>query len=148
MMRFSEVRHRDVVAIDSAETIGRVEALLVDPESRTIAAIHVSKVGRGNADWISWDDLKAFGQDAVTIGSADLLRMEQGEREAGLKKISNVLGKRVLDDAGFAQGEVKDVEFDPKTGAITTIITARTQISGDRLRGVGSWAVVVTHEQD
>lgn len=145
MMRFTEVRKRDVVATDSAETVARVDALVVDPGSRAISAVRLGKVKSGDGEFVSWSDLTAFGQDVVTIPSVDVVREATGDREPDLKKKAGVLGKRVLDDAGFELGEVAEVEFDPATGSVTTLITAKHQITGDRLLGIGTYAVVVQH---
>lgn len=146
MMRFSEVRKRDVVTTDTAETVGRVDALLVDPSTRSVCAVRLAKIGKeASGEWLSWADVQAFGQDVVTVPSASVLREAKGDREGHMKKFAEILGKQVLDDAGFGQGDVDEVEFDPATGAVTTLITAAHQIAGDRLLGIGSFAVVVQH---
>lgn len=148
MMRFSEVRKRDVVTTDTAETIGRIDALIVDPSSRSVGAVRLAKVDRDAAgDHVSWSDLQAFGQDVVTVATAAVLRAPDGPREADFKKVGAIVGKQVLDDAGFGLGDVDEVEFDPATGAVTTIITKAHQIAGERLLGIGTFAVVVTHSE-
>lgn len=142
MMRFTEVRKRDVVATDDAETIGRVEHLVVDPSSHTVSAVRLDKV-KGDDRYVSWSDLASFGQDVVTVPRAVVLRPADGEREENVRKETAILGKQVLTDAGRALGDVTDVEFDPETGEVTTIITEQEQVAGTRLRGIGSYAVVV-----
>ena len=39
-------------------------------------------------------------------------------------------------------GTVDDVEFDPETGEVTSLILASGDIAGTRLVGIGSYAVV------
>jgi len=142
-MRFSDARKRDVVATDTAETIGRVDALVVDPERARVSAVRLAKVD-GDDPFVSFDDLVAFGQDVVTVPSADVLRGPLDDRERGVAKDYAVLGKRVLDDSGREHGEVQDVEFDPEDGAVRALVTGRGEIAGGRLLGVGSYAVIVT----
>ncbi|MDQ2755117.1 MAG: PRC-barrel domain-containing protein, partial [Actinomycetota bacterium] len=60
-------------------------------------------------------------------------------------KEHEVLGKRVLDTRGDELGSVEDLDIDPTTGAITSIVLERRSVPGDLLVGVGSYAVVVTH---
>lgn len=146
MIRFTEAQKRDVVATADAETLGRVGDFVVDPEGQCISALRLDKV-KGDARFVSWQDLSSFGQDVVTIPSVDLLRAAEGPREEKAGKDFGVLGKRVLTDSGRELGKVTDVEFDPATGRVTTLLTEREQVAGDRLRGVGSYAVVVRREQ-
>jgi sporulation protein YlmC with PRC-barrel domain len=141
-MRFTEVRKRDVVATDDAETIGRIEHLVVDPTSHTVSALRLGKV-KGDDHYVSWSELGSFGQDVVTVPRAVVLRPADDEREENVRKETGILGKRVLSDNGRDLGEVEDVEFDPETGEVTTVITDAEQIAGERLRGIGSYAVVV-----
>ena len=146
MMRVKETRKRDVVATADAETVGRVGDVVIDPAAVRITALRLDKVD-GDANYVSWDDLQAFGQDVVTIPSHEVLRPPEGERESKVGKDFAVIGKRVLTDAGREVGAVTDVEFDPATGQVTALLTDREQLDGARLRGIGSYAVVVRRDQ-
>jgi sporulation protein YlmC with PRC-barrel domain len=54
------------------------------------------------------------------------------------------LGHRVLSDRGFELGAVEDVEFDPESGALTSVhVTKGGAVTADRVLGAGSYAVVV-----
>lgn len=146
MIRFGEARRRDVVTTTGAETVGRVDHFVVDPDTQRIAALRLDKV-EGDDRYVSWSRISSFGQDVVTIEDAAALRKPDGPREEGVRKEYAILGKLVLTDAGRELGEVTDVEFDQATGDITALITEQQQIAGDRLRGIGSYAVVVRREQ-
>lgn len=146
MIRFGEARKRDVVSTADAETVGRVKYFVVDPDQQRIASLRLDGV-KGDDHYVSWDAVGSFGQDVVTIPDAGALRQADGPREKGVKKEYGVLGKLVLTDAGRELGEVQDVEFDPETGRIATLLTDSEQIDGARLRGIGSYAVVVRREQ-
>ena len=141
-MRFTECRKRDVVATSTAETVGRVDLFVVEPEGARVGSVRLDKVS-GDARFLSWSDVASFGQDVVTIEDEEVLRPADGPREEGVRKDAQVLGKLVLSDAGRELGTVSDVEFDPADGRVTSIITEREQIAGSRLRGVGTYAVVV-----
>ncbi len=140
-MRFTDCRKRPVVNTSDAVTLGKVDSLLVDPSTRRVVAVTVAH--KGTADTLLWPALSAFGPDAVTVTGEDALSAPEG-RVAELRgKDAALLGKRVLTDAGDETGTVEDVEFDPATGAVTALLTTVGEIAGDRLLGVGSWAVVV-----
>lgn len=56
------------------------------------------------------------------------------------------MGNRVLSTAGDELGTVTDVEFDGGSGSVTRLLLVENEIAGVRLRGIGSYAVVVTAE--
>lgn len=142
-MRFRDAKGRKVVSTDTATSVGKVEAFLIDPGTRSIAALRLAKVG-GDAVYLSWEDLR-FGSDAVVVASSDRLRPERDDTEARVaSKDLEPIGKLVLDDSGTALGKVEDVEFDPTSGAIVELdLGDLGRVAGDRLIGLGAYAVVV-----
>ncbi len=144
-MKFSETKGRKVVAMSTADTVGQLRGFLVDPASHSVVALRLKKTEGG--DVLRWDDLTAFGVDAITIGDPKAITELDGELKALSGKRRRMLRKRVLTTGGDELGTVADVEFDPDTGGLTTIMLQEdAEISGDRLVGIGSYAVVV-HEQ-
>ena len=146
-MRFSETKGRKVVALSTAETAGKVRGFLVDPASRSVVALRLKKTDRG--DVLRWEDLTAFGADAITIADPAAIT----ERDDRLKTLGGkrrrLLKKRVLSTGGDELGTVADVEFDPDTGALTRIILHEdAELAADRLVGIGSYAVVVREQPD
>jgi uncharacterized protein YrrD len=143
-MKLREAYGRKVVSTDDAETIGRVDAFVIDPEQRSVVGLHLAKVG-GDRPFLSWTDLQAFGSDAVTVGSAGVLRPATGEaEERAASKGLQPIGKLVLGDLGTALGKVEDVEFDEGSGALVDFNLGEAgTIASDRLLGLGSYAVVV-----
>jgi sporulation protein YlmC with PRC-barrel domain len=142
-VRITDAKGRKVVSAESAESVGKVEAFLIDPGTRSIAALRLAKV-TGNAVYLSWEDLR-FGSDAVIVASSDRLRPERDDTEARVaSKDLEPIGKLVLDDSGTALGKVEDVEFDPTSGAIVELdLGDLGRVAGDRLIGLGAYAVVV-----
>lgn len=141
-MRFSEVLKRKVVSTDTADTVGKVSGFLVDPATRAIAGLVCKKTQTGTV--IAWPDLTAVGADAVTIADAQKIHSPEGRLAELSDKAHRVLGKRVLCATGDELGEVSDVEFDPETGRLVSLVLEREEVEGSRLLGVGSYAVVVS----
>ncbi len=106
-----------------------------------VVAVTVKKAAGG--DTLLWPRITAFGADAVTVAGAEVI-VDANEVVAALSaKDYRLLGKRILTTGGENLGEVTDVEFDPASGAISTLIAASGEVGGERLVGVGSFAVVV-----
>ena len=143
-MRFSDAKGHKVVDKSTASTVGQVRGFLVDPRSRSVAALRLKKTDRGNV--LRWRDVDAFGVDAVTIGDSAAITELDDELEAFRGKRRRLLKKRVLTTGGDELGEVADVEFDPDTGALTTILLQDGEVAADRLVGIGSYAVVVQEQ--
>ncbi len=143
-MRLTECRKRSVLDTSTALTLGKVDGLVLDPATRSVVAVTVKC--KGDADTLLWGALQSFGPDAVTVAGQQALT-EADEHVAGLRgKKHAAVGKRVLTDAGDEAGTLEDVEFDPASGAITALLTSAGEVAGERLLGIGSYAVVVRAE--
>ena len=140
-MRFSEAAGRQVVSTSTAETVGQVDDFVVDPRRRAVVALSLKKTNGG--DTLLWTDIAAFGSDAVTVSNADKIVDAAPAIIALSGKEHRLVGKRVLTAGGDDIGTVDDVEFDADTGAITSLLLPSGDVSGARLIGVGTYAVVV-----
>ncbi len=143
-MKLREGYGRKVVSTDDAETIGRLEAFVIDAELRSVVGLRLAKV-RGDGPFVSWSDLQGFGTDAVTVPSAGVLRlaMSEAEKRAASKEFQPI-GKLVLSELGTVLGKVEDVDFDEGSGALVGLdLGPAGSVAGDRLLGLGSYAVVV-----
>lgn len=146
-MRFSEAKGHKVVSTSTADTVGKVERLVVDPQTKSVVALELKKTS--NASGLAWGDITSFGTDAVTIGAEDKLAEHSEEVEILASKGRRILDKRVLSDAGDELGTVKDVDFDPANGSITSLLLVDgsvPEVAGRRLVGIGSYAVIVAAE--
>jgi uncharacterized protein YrrD len=144
-MRFTEIHGRKVVSLADAETLGRVDRYVIDPGKQAVVALRLSKV-KGDACFLSWADLHAFGADAVTVDDASRLRpaADEAEERAASKELQ-VIGKLVLGTSGTVLGKGEDVEMDGESGAIVTVDLGEAgTVAGDRIIGLGSYALVVT----
>jgi sporulation protein YlmC with PRC-barrel domain len=138
---FSDANGRKVVSTATAETVGKIDGFVVDPTTRSVVALEIKKAESG--DVLVWRDIAGFGDDAVTVADAAAIVDAPPEIEALQGKDHELKGKRVLTTAGVDLGKVKDVDFDPTTGAVTAIAVKGQEIPGAALTGVGSYAVVV-----
>lgn len=140
-MLVTEAEGRDVVDTGSASVLGRISDVVIDPRGGSILALRLDRTRDG--DTVHWPDVDSFGPDAVTIASRTAVRPAEGRAAELLAADHKLIGKRALTDAGDGAGRVIDVDFDPATGAVTAVITTDGSVSGDRLIGCGSYAVVV-----
>lgn len=143
-MRFSEAKGQKVLSTSGAATVGKVSRFVVapTPPPARVAALVLRKTP-GDADVLPWSGLTAFGRDAVTVESAASFVQADGHLAVLADKDHQVLGRRVLDDSGTDLGKVVDVDFDLRTGELTTVLTDRTEIPGSAVVGLGSYALVV-----
>ena len=141
-MLFTEAQGRKVVSTDTADTIGHLHSYVVDPAAKRIVALTLKKTPAAGSV-LPWSDITGFGADAITAAGQHLL-LEPDEQLSALDdKAHTMVGKQVLTTAGYRIGTISDVDFDPTTGAITTLLLAEENIDGRRLIGAGSYAVIV-----
>lgn len=141
-MLFSEAKGRKVVSSSTATTVGKVTGFVVDPATRAVVGIQLKKAEHG--DMLRWSDITAFGTDAVTVTSPDLIG-DGGESVKALSgKAHRVLGKRLLTSTGDELGKVADIDFDPASGTLAALhVDDGSVLDAARLLGIGSYAVVV-----
>lgn len=142
MTTWSQAKGRKVVSVETAVSVGKLDDLVLDPAQKRVAALVLGKTPN-KAHLLPWDDITGFGDDAITIASAELI-VAGDERLAELAdKKHSAEGKRVLTSEGEIVGEVKDLEFESDTGTITSLILKDGTITADDVIAVGSWAVMV-----
>lgn len=141
-MLFSDAKRHKVVSSSTAGTVGKVSGFVVDPATRSVLALRLKKTQGG--DFLRWSDLTAFGADAVTVSDDTKIGDGGDDVRALARKKLAILGKRVLTSGGDELGKVEDVDFDLDSGRLTAILVeGGPEVSGDRLLGVGTYAVVV-----
>lgn len=133
-----------VVSRDSAEHIGDIHGVVVDVVAGTVLAWQVGK-GR-KARLVDHAHVTGIG-DAVVIDNETSLREPADEREQQtLKGHGAILGSLVLGDDGTEHGEVDDVEIDAEAGTLGVLTAGDGAVEPKRLRGLGSYALVVAAE--
>lgn len=130
-----------IVSTSTAETVGRVDSFVIDPATRSVVALGVKKASSG--DTLPWSELTAFGEDAVTVDDGARIGSASPEVAGLADKHHTLIGKRVLSTDGDELGSVSDIDIDPASGAVLALLLRDSEIEGERLVGVGSYAVVV-----
>lgn len=138
-MRFSEAKSHKIVSTSSADTVGKLSGFVVDPHSSSIVALRLKKTGDAG-DTLPWSAVTAFGPDAVTIADVQVLVDSKAD---GVDPDQPMIKKQVLDTTGRLLGTVRDVDFNPGDGHLTSLLLDSGEIEGSRLIGIGSYAVVV-----
>jgi sporulation protein YlmC with PRC-barrel domain len=141
-MKFTEIQRREVVDLETAKVIGHVDDAILDANAQLLMGFTLRKTP-GKSDWLAWSNIKAIGADAITVESIGAL-MEQPEGKGRLLLGDDVIGGRVLTDAGVAMSPLADLEFDATNGQVSQIILAdSTEIAGTALVGAGTFATVI-----
>ncbi|TAK32498.1 MAG: hypothetical protein EPO21_15105 [Chloroflexota bacterium] len=118
----TELRGRAVVSLQEAKKVGSVADVYFRPESGEIAGLSVSTGGlaahlpggAGDRKLVSESDVKAIGQDAVTIRDQSVLsRPEQMAELRQLPSADRVIGLKVVTEGGKLVGKVADIFLDP-----------------------------------
>jgi uncharacterized protein YrrD len=143
-MLFSEARKRAVVSTATATRVARVDSFVVLPGPARVALLRLGKVS-GHGTLLAWEDVQGFGPDAVTVATDAVIRPPRNDLEERAEDNDlEILGKRLLSEQGTELGTVTDVDFDPETGAVTSLITKTDTVAGQRLIGLGGYAAVVS----
>jgi uncharacterized protein YrrD len=137
-VRFTQAAGHPVLSAGSAESIGNLHGLVLDPSATHVAGLRVGK-GR-HARVVPWSGVEGFGADAVVTHLRD---GDHADGEDELADRPDPLGARVLLSSGFEAGEVRDLEFDERTGDVVAVITGSETVDASRLRALGSYALVV-----
>lgn len=142
-MRATELMEHPVMDLATATTIGRIDDIAVDPVTKQVVGLHLAKTP-GRATWLGWERLTAVGADAVTVPDSTVLTEPPAEATAGRLRAGKVLGGRVLTDEGYELADLADVEIDVEAALVRALLLADgTEVSADRLRGIGSYATIV-----
>jgi sporulation protein YlmC with PRC-barrel domain len=144
---FRQAAGRKVLSRASAQQLGTVDHLLLEPLRPQITAVIIGKGKK--AQLVEWAQLSGFGPDAVMVRDEGALRPPADDRErAAADGHLDLVGKRVLTERGNELGTVDDVTFDPETGALATLRIGDREIPAGSWLGSGSYAVVVDASQE
>ncbi|GAB2727503.1 hypothetical protein GCM10027072_21860 [Streptomyces bullii] len=134
-MLLSQARGLPVVTLAEADEIGAVRALTVDAASGVVTHVRVRGRRSRRETALPWGALHALGPDAVLVRSTTAPDASPPHHD--------LLGRRVLTEAGDERGTVQDAVFDPGTGRIEVVRTTLGDVPADRLLGLGDYALVV-----
>lgn len=135
MMLFSQARGLPVLTLTEAEEIGVLRSLTVDAASGVVTHVRVRGRHSRKETVLPWGALHAIGPDAVLVRSV--------ATPAEVPPHHELPGLRILAETGDELGTVQDVVFEPGTGRIEAVVSARGEVPADRLLGLGDYALVV-----
>ncbi len=117
-MKFSELKGRALINVEDAVKIGDVEDLLLEPVNRRVLGWKVKTAGLFSAPLIiNGSQIINVGPDAVTI-KVDKAQPDKAKSDQETVNLTDILGNKVVTDAGVLVGEVRDVLLDPVSGAV------------------------------
>lgn len=141
---FTSAIGRKVIAANSADDVGKVKTFVVDQAGTSITQIQVTGRKR-NAELVNWQDVEAFGPDALIIKDVVHLHEAPDERtEEMVRGTVEYLDSLILSDDGEELGTVSDVHFDEKSGEIVGVLGETVgRVEGDKIASLGSYALVI-----
>jgi len=143
MIRFSDIAGNPVMDNSTATSAGKVAAPIVDPVTQRVIGFRVKK-SKGPGDVLLWDAIAGLGPDALTVESAERVTDPPKDLKDRASRKLDLIGRAVLTEHGHALGKVRDIEFDPSNGQVTSLMLKDAFVDGERLLGIGNYAVVVT----
>ena len=140
-MKVRALTGRKVLDISAANELGVVQSAIIDPETSRLVGFRVT----GDAPVLPLAEVKAIGADAVTVDGPYVLHQPQTDLETRVIEHSlDPIGLRVLVEDGTELGPVDDLDIDPEDGVIHTLTVGGRDVPGDKIMGVGSYALVIS----
>jgi sporulation protein YlmC with PRC-barrel domain len=122
VIRATELTGRAVVDLDYAERVGRIDRIVLDPDSRQVAAFLVSRgtpLARERTHLtVPASAVHAIGPDALTIHHAQETEAGVLDRIETLPKASDLIGRKVVSRGGRYLGTIGDVLISREDGRI------------------------------
>ncbi|MEG4321114.1 MULTISPECIES: PRC-barrel domain-containing protein [unclassified Microcoleus] len=114
IVRRSELLNRRTIDRRTAEEVGRVDRLWLDPHvQRTIGFTCKSGLLGSKKTWFAWAQVDTVGENVFVTINPELPELHQPEQAVC------PIGLEVLTDAGNKAGTVVDYLFDVRTGSVT-----------------------------
>lgn len=114
----SEVLNRLVLDRRTAEEVGRVEQLWLNPQSHHVVGLTCKSGFLGNKKRsFTWEQIEAIGNDSILVYfDAETVDPEKPEGMVSL------IGHELWTDAGNKAGKIVDYLFVPQTGAVVSYL--------------------------
>jgi sporulation protein YlmC with PRC-barrel domain len=144
-VKFTELVGHPVLDLATATTVGRIDDAVVDPSTGRLGGFVLKKTP-AKADWLPWDRINALGADAMTVAGVDAIADWSAALGHPLRA-DHVIGGRVLTDQGWELAHLADIDLDPATGQVTSLLLDDGTTFGlTDLIGIGRYATVVKHK--
>ncbi|HTE85808.1 MAG TPA: PRC-barrel domain-containing protein [Dehalococcoidia bacterium] len=122
-MRMEELKGKPVLTIATGAKLGSVHELLLDDTYLQIAAVGIGGGGLfgGHKQAIAYGSIHGIGPDAVMVGSQDDLQEIGGGGPFGSTHPLDEMQQEVMSESGVNLGRVVEMEFEPQTGAVSSL---------------------------
>ena len=142
MIRISKLKGQRVLARSTAQLIGSIGQLLVEPATARVVACGVEGVV-GKATVLPWSSISTIGPDAVMVESAEQLTEPDAKSQGFVTDLFALNGRPLLTEHGDSIGRLEDVEVDEASGRVVSLHVAGMSIPLDRFVSLGPDAVIV-----
>jgi len=111
-----EFKGKPIISVANGQVIGHVADILIDPETRSVAALVTSRGGMLNrrTEWISADVIRSWGDNAIMVEQPEVIQdvdvPEANDRWLSL--FDGLRGRYMVTTDGTRVGQVKDVYLD------------------------------------
>ncbi|WP_416986041.1 PRC-barrel domain-containing protein [Streptomyces sp. T028] len=140
-MLLSEITDRPVMDTAEAQSIGLVDSLVIAPRPARVLALRLKKTN-GGGTLLTWQYVHAIGPDAV-MARVNIREEDEEDLTQHAAACRNLLGRRILSERGTEVGTLQDIDFDPESGRILSLLTSCGALPAPALIGVGAYAVIV-----
>lgn len=143
MIRLSQLTGQRVLAKDTAQMVGSIKRIHLDPGTARVVAIELDGVNDRDTI-VEWPSILGIGEDAVIIATAsDRREPLDANEQAFASGELDLPGKLVLQESGDALGKLEDVVFDEKSGRVAEIVVPGHNVPVERVVALGSYALIV-----
>jgi uncharacterized protein YrrD len=125
-MRMEELKERPVMSVASGTKLGAVHDFLLDDSYLQIAAIVIGGGGLfgGHKQVIAYSSIHGIGPDAVMVNGLDAVQELGDGSPLGTAHPFDASRQQVMSETGVNLGRVVEADFEPQTGALTSICFA------------------------
>ncbi len=153
-MKVDAFKHLPVVSVGTGAKLGNVDDVLFD----TTAPLHVAALrvkAEGQQIVVPWSVVTTVGPDAVMVPDDAAAHTTSSESSlSALPDSAAIRTRKVVDEGGTFIGQVKDLDIDPSSGAVTQVEAhtggmlglggTTTTIGAADLRSIGDEVLLVT----
>ncbi|AFL98588.1 hypothetical protein Desde_0094 [Desulfitobacterium dehalogenans ATCC 51507] len=130
-----------IVSLSEGQHIGYVKSLVIDSQSKALAALVIDPKGFfKDQRIIPYAKVVSVGADAITIDKGSYVEKSASLPEilSLIKEKLTIIGTRVITQSGKTLGVVEEFYVDPDTGKITQM-----EISGGKIEGFFSGKAIL-----
>ena len=131
-MKASDILGRPAVVREGGQKVGKVKDLVIDPTGRQVLGFVVGEGVFMKTLVAPWAALQTIGPDNVVFNSAESVvkPAEAPDIKAVLDSKLKLKGRKLQTTSGKDLGEIDEVQFDERTGAVLGYQVADGLFSG------------------